>query len=435
MTPTLAETVPWPNPIADAGMYGIAGEFVRLVSPHTEADPNIILLAFLTYAGNILGRQYFMMTGSDHHCGNMYLCTVGATGVGRKGSAISVVETFFRKFYGGAGNSTPGLAHRLDGISTGEGVIWEIHDRIMKRELNKHTKNFEDVISEEEVKDKRLLIYLSEFHQCISAMRRQDSILSSIFRQAWDRDIISSPAKTSPAHASGAHVSIIGCITKEELLRQTDAADAENGTLNRFIFACSRRSKLLPSGGKFSKLAHSSEWQNLRDRFETNIVNSVGASLLMERDANALDDWGVDEKPNVGIYNPLSQARAGLWGAVTVRAPQQVMRLSLIIATINGYREIRLEHQDAASALWRYCDDSAKYIWGSVDNPMLTELLDELRAAGDAGMTRTQINRIWNSKKPAILIAAALSDLARGGIIRLQMESTSGRSTEKWFAI
>ena len=29
----------WPTPIADEGFHGLAGEFVRLVKPHSEADP------------------------------------------------------------------------------------------------------------------------------------------------------------------------------------------------------------------------------------------------------------------------------------------------------------------------------------------------------------------------------------------------------------
>ena len=30
---------PWPDPIDRAGYYGLAGEFVRLIEPHSEADP------------------------------------------------------------------------------------------------------------------------------------------------------------------------------------------------------------------------------------------------------------------------------------------------------------------------------------------------------------------------------------------------------------
>ena len=77
--------VPWPKPIDDTGRYGIAGEFLEIVSPHTEADPNAILLTFLTYAGNCMGRNFFIYAGADQHFGNLFTCLIGNTGHGRKG--------------------------------------------------------------------------------------------------------------------------------------------------------------------------------------------------------------------------------------------------------------------------------------------------------------------------------------------------------------
>ena len=215
--------LPWPTPINEIGMYGIAGKFVRLVAPHTEADPNILLLSFLAYAGNLLGRQYYIQTGADRHCANLYLCIVGPTGNGRKGSAVAAVETFFCQ---SESEHAPrrGKGHLLHGISTWEGLIWEIHDRILKREYDKKTGKFEDIPIEDDIPDKRLLIYLSEFHQCIAAMRRQDSILSSIFRQAWDKDVLSAPAKNNPAKSTGAMVSTTSARPNAAICARTAAA-------------------------------------------------------------------------------------------------------------------------------------------------------------------------------------------------------------------
>lgn len=39
-----APGIPWPNPLGPAALHGLAGEFVRVVEPHTEADvPNLLL--------------------------------------------------------------------------------------------------------------------------------------------------------------------------------------------------------------------------------------------------------------------------------------------------------------------------------------------------------------------------------------------------------
>jgi hypothetical protein len=175
---TIAGIIPWPAPISEIGMYGLAGDFVQLVQPHTEADPNILLLTFLVYAGNIIGRNFYMAAGGDKHCGNIYLCVVGHTGHGRKGSAFSVVDAFFR-----LGNCALGLPNVLHGISSGEGVIFEIRDQVHKQIKNRKTQKTEDTVVDTGVEDKRLIISLSEMQQCIVMTRRTDSILSSVLRQ------------------------------------------------------------------------------------------------------------------------------------------------------------------------------------------------------------------------------------------------------------
>lgn len=51
---------PYPTPLGEAAYHGIVGEFVRLVEPHTEADSNFLLIQFLAYAGNYMGRRTYI---------------------------------------------------------------------------------------------------------------------------------------------------------------------------------------------------------------------------------------------------------------------------------------------------------------------------------------------------------------------------------------
>jgi hypothetical protein len=427
LTPGL---IPWPEPISDVGMYGLAGEWVRLVEGHTEADRNILLLSFLVYAGNLLGRNFYLKAGADKHCGNLFLGIVGHTGFGRKGSAMSAAHAFFSE-----GPHAPGLPNMLYGVSSGEGIIYEIRDEIRKTAFNKKTKEFEETIVDEGAKDKRLIISLSELHQFFTILRRADSTLSSVMRQAWDKDRIQSPSKNSGVKATGAHVSMIGGSSKEELFRQVTAADAENGTLNRILFACSRRSKKLPEGGQFQELVESAEWRELQRRLTKNIA-SAGAPVRLDRDADAADDWGRNQAPDRGLYDSLTQPRAGLWGDVTTRAAQQVMRLSLITAKINGADSIRREHQDAGREQWRYCDDSTRNTFSDrLDNATANEIVIRLRQGGPAGMTREQIRAIWSGNKPATEIDQALRMIANLGIAQCRLESTGGRRAERWFIL
>jgi hypothetical protein len=422
--------IPWPEPISEVGMYGLAGEWVRLVEPHTEADRNILLLSFQVYAGNLLGRNFYLSAGADRHCGNLFLAIVGHTGFGRKGSAMSAVHAFFRE-----GPHAPGLPNMLYGVSSGEGIIYEIRDAIHKTAFDKKTKKFEEAIVDEGVKDKRLIISLSELHQFFTILRRPDSTLSSVMRQAWDTERIQSPSKNSGVRATGAHISLIGGTSKEELLRLVTAADAENGSLNRILFGCSRRSKKLPEGGQFQELVESAEWCNLQTRLTENIA-STGTPVRLDRDADAADDWGRNQAPDRGLYDSLTQPRAGLWGDVTTRGAQQVMRLSLITAVINGARSIRCEHQHAGSEQWRYCDDSSKNTFSDqLNDPTAIEIIARLHQAGAAGMTREQIRAIWSGNKPAAEINHALRIIANLGIAQYRLESTGGRPAETWFIL
>ena len=67
----------WPEPPDPAAFHGVAGEFVRIVEPHTEADPVALLVQFLTAFGNIIGRTAFYRVEADHHHGKLFVVLVG----------------------------------------------------------------------------------------------------------------------------------------------------------------------------------------------------------------------------------------------------------------------------------------------------------------------------------------------------------------------
>jgi hypothetical protein len=68
-------------------------------------------------------------------------------------------------------------------------------------------------------------------------------------RKAWDGGILSTMTRSSSLRATGAHISIVGHITVEELRARLTRTDTANGFANRFLFALVKRSKVLPFGG------------------------------------------------------------------------------------------------------------------------------------------------------------------------------------------
>jgi len=430
------QLAPYPAPMSEAAFYGPAGDFVRLVEGHTEADRNILLLNFLVYFGILIGRGIHAWAGGQQHFTNLFACVVGPTSTGRKGSPSGPLDMFFRQIDRGFVNYC-----QHSGLSSGEGLIWSVHDAIMKRERpagrNSSSSGYEEVVADPGITDKRALVKQSEFYGALQVMRRSGNTLSPVIRDAWDgKNIIKSMTKNSPAQATGAHIGIIGEITKEELLLGMMGSEMHNGFANRFLWACSKRSKALPEGGALHKEAQNRLWHGLISRVCA-AFNRAKDARAMFRDEEAGDSWGRDANPEVGAYAHLTRERYGLFGAATARAHAQALRLSMIFAALDTSNEIRRVHLDAALEVWRYCEDSAKYIFGdSLGDPAADAILRALREAKE-GLTRQEINGLFGGNARAGELQRALLVLHNAGLARFSKEEKEGkgRRAERWFAV
>jgi hypothetical protein len=431
--------VPWPERIPLAEMYGLVGDFVRLLAPHTEADPIALYLSIPVVFGHVIGRDFIFRIGSQRHCGNLGLFLVGPTASGRKGTAASDARATCT-----VGDLVPGLGNVVYGVSTGEGLITQIRDPIIQKVYDSRAGKPVEREVDPGVKDKRLFIQIDEASQLFAVMRRSGNTLSPVARHFFDNDYAESPTKTSPVKVrSGAHVSWLVSSIRPELIDNVGSLDAENGFLNRFMFACSIRSKWLPDPSGMAAVFRSKEWQELQARFNKNTYHPPGAppeELL--RDADAQDEWGRNEATDRGMYRELSRARTGLWGAITARAPRLVSRMTLVHAVVNGERnEKGVRHmtqsaQNAAYAAWRYCDQSAQQIFSANSDPDQDRILLALQKAERKGLTRSEIRDLFGNKRLASDIALALTRLMRAGLVTFRSgEKTGGRPAERWWVL
>lgn len=74
--PASAESEPWPV-IDDDALHGLAGDVVGVMEEHTEADPVSLLLHFLIFFGNAVGRGPHHVVESDRHYANLFGLIVG----------------------------------------------------------------------------------------------------------------------------------------------------------------------------------------------------------------------------------------------------------------------------------------------------------------------------------------------------------------------
>ena len=189
----------WPEPLAEEAFHGLAGDMVRAIEPHTEADPAALLFSFFVMFGNTIGRTAHFTAEADQHYMNLFVCLVGATAKGRKGVSFGQIRRPFESIDGTW--ATERITH---GLSSGEGLIWAVRDDVWKTVYDKKTKQREEILETEGVTDKRLLVVEQEFARTIRVMGREGNPLSAVMRQAWDSGNLNTMTKNSrprrPAH-------------------------------------------------------------------------------------------------------------------------------------------------------------------------------------------------------------------------------------------
>jgi len=334
--------------LAPEGLYGLAGDAVRTVEPYSEADPVALLVNLMVGFGNVVGRKpHFTVEYSKHHL-NFFVALVGQSSKGRKGQSWSTPRYMFQQI-----DEDWVKRGVTGGLSSGEGVIYAVRDPVTKKEPikeNGRVIEYQEVITDGGVDDKRLLLLEEELSQALKVMGREGNILSPILRQSWDSGNLNPLTKNNPIRATDAHISIVGHITKDELLRHLSDTEKANGFANRFIWLLVRRSKAIPN----PKGVPPDELQPIIERLRA-AVEFARCVEKMTRDEDAELLWAE-------IYPELSEGKPGMTGAIIGRAEAQTMRLACLYALLDNSDLVRVEHLQAALALW----DFAEHPWRPV---------------------------------------------------------------------
>jgi hypothetical protein len=407
----------WPDALAPEAFYGLAGDIVRAIAPHTEPDPAALLVNLLVAFGNAAGSAPHAIAEADQHGTNLFATLVGTSSKGRKGSSWGHIRELFRR-------ADPEWTDNriMGGLSSGEGLLWAVRDPIEKteavRDKGKPTGETATYQVDPGVEDKRLLVVEPEFASVLQVMWREKNTLSAIIRQAWDSTgVLRTMTKNSPAKATGAHVSIIGHITRDELLRHLTETEAANGFGNRFLWICTKRAQFLPEGG--GQPNYNSLVEYLHNALD--LAKKMGT---LHRDDESRAVWAE-------LYPELSSDRMGLFGNITNRAEAQVLRLSVLYAALDGAQWVRLPHLEAALAVWQYAEASAKWIFGDRTGDEVADRI--LDALGHGEMDRTAMYYLFGKHVKAERLSAALTMLHSLGRIKKEVrESDGGRPREAW---
>jgi hypothetical protein len=414
----------WPT-CGPAAFHGPAGDLVATLDPHTEADPMAVLTQFLVAFGSAVGRGPGAAVGRVRHYTNEYVVLVGQSAKGRKGTSTSDATYAVRA-------ADPHWGKRVtSGLSSAEGLIHEVRDERRERRLAKKSEadradaeGYIDEVVDFGEPDKRLLVVEGEFSSLLRRMRREGNTISPVIREAFDGGVLRTMTKSSPERATGAHVSIIGHVTDDELRRELTATDAGNGFANRFMFVLVKRSKVLPDGG------------NLPDGALAPLVAVVSEALDFARERGALTRDDDARTLWHSVYKDLSEGRPGLVGAVTARAEAHALRLSTLYALLDRSPVVAIRHLEAALALWQYSQESAGLIFGdALGDPIADRVLVELRNAAPGGLSRTGLRDAFGRNVGADVLRGAAERLVDQGFARFHDdEDTGGRPARIYLA-
>lgn len=388
-----------PPPLRVEAFHGIAGEVIAAIEPESEADPAALLIQFLVTFGFLAGRNAYYQVEGDKHYPTISVVIVGATSRARKGTSWGRIAALF----GGA----PWWPRELvvhGGLSTGEGLISH---------------------SSHNVPEARLLIVEGEFSRTLRAMSRESNTLSQVLRNLWDGGKGNIVTKGDPVIVEGAHVSVIGHITEPELSSHLSQVDMLNGFANRFLWVAAHRSKELPFGGDLSDAS----LKPLLGRIRKALTFASKKRRINWAPGETRDRWE-------SVYHQLAIPNGdALVDAVTGRAEAQICRIALIYALLDRSAEIRLEHLNAALAVWDYCNASARKFFGGKAGNATAEDIRSLLLREPSGVCRTAISKHFSGHRSRGAIDSALNELEKKGLARRESHQTKGRPAETWFAL
>jgi hypothetical protein len=207
---------PWPV-MDKAAYHGIAGEIVREIAKTSETDPVGLLVNFLVFAGNVIGRGAWMVIEATEHYPNLFVLTLGQTSRSRRGTTTNRIKAIFKI-------AAPGWYQdcvNTGELSSGEGYIDAVHDEVWGLVRGQRVKKREGV------RDKRRLFIQSEFSGALRVMQRDGNILETVMCNAFDSHHVleTNTKQENKVTATDACISNLGHRRRNGMSTDTQAAE------------------------------------------------------------------------------------------------------------------------------------------------------------------------------------------------------------------
>lgn len=399
-------------PVADPAIF--RGQLGRLVTAidegdHTEADPVGVYATLLAGSGALLGpKGPHLLIGSIRHPLLIWPMLFGSTGTGRKGESEGIARLFLAK--------TPGFTEiRVSGLSSGEGLIERIRDP-------------QDEDDKGGTVDKRLFCVESEFSSVMARTKRDGSTLAAVLRQAWDGNALSVLNRTALS-ASSSHVAVVGHITPREFRMRLAESEMAGGTYNRFLPMYVDRAKRLPFPEPIPT--------EVIDRYGDALAKVIGDARNESAEAITLTP-AARQLWSDSIYDEFTGTDDAdeVWTEFIRRAAPYCLRIAALHAALDGRMQVDRDDLLAAAALVRYSVQSAKYVLDKQSHdPRLDRIRRAVIAAGDDGMSNTEVSALFSRNLPKKVLTELLDQLIDSEGFKAAEVSTGGRPATRYFVL
>ena len=349
---------------------------------------------------------------------------------GVKGSAAVNVEPWQRLY---AELAKPPVI--LSGISSGEGVIFNIRDARKGRESKDDDPG---------VEQKRMLITLAEFGSVLALVRRPGSTLSSVIRNAYDCTPLETAAKVDPVRCAQPYITLSAAITPAELFgmlfdARDTTASADNGLGNRPLYLYAVREKLVanpkPTAGA----------DRMAEEIAKNIHSVYGAlqptkpflgtAIPFTPEAAAVYEQEIYPELNAITGHSLNASK--LFGRLTTNA----RKIAGILAVIAGEPAVSVGAIKAAAAWVRHGAATVNALASTVDERLKTAraqqaaetVLEALGKLGGPGVLvpQREVRRAAHLTAEQMTAAIAFLTGQAPSAIRIEAETyTSGNGAQ-----
>lgn len=385
------------------------GRYVLANDPHTESDKMGVLMQSWELFGTWIGKSAKFAMNNVVHYANDFLLVVGETADARKGTSLTDAMAPYELGIG----DLPDFRERciLKGLSSGEGLIKFADDR-------------------NERPDGRVMIIAEEFARVITGIRRTESTLSSVLREAYDGKTLAVQTKADPLKASKAHVSVIAHTTSAEFHHRVAADDFFNGLLNRFLFVHVKRGKRLPWPTTVDPSVLEDLGRELNKAREWVDNEGIGRVFYWSEDARQM--WA-DFYCGSTDEDRHSVARRDEAESAIVRGPTHVIRMAMRHAALDREEAISRRHLESAIALWNVSRRSLRLVMCDRVSDDAEKVLTSIQDAG--GLSKTEIHKIFNGHKSSAEVTSILDFLVENDFVKVGNMKKGKRKVKVWAAL